>query len=87
MLLLGEACPPGRGTTLLERQQQVPRTLLPLLSPSSLLGATGKPGSTSPVFSLGASGRKLKASEETMPEFAGKGQAGRLLSPSSKFQL
>lgn len=24
MLLLGEACPPGRGTTLLERQQQVP---------------------------------------------------------------
>lgn len=53
-----------------------PRTLLPLLSPSSFLGATGKPGSTSPVFSLGASGRNSRPARRQRPSLRASARRG-----------
>lgn len=57
----------------------VPRTRLPLLSPSSTYGVHWKAWEhLSRLLSRGFRGQ-LKASEETAPEFAGKCREGRLL--------
>lgn len=75
-------CPPGRGATLRECQQQVP-ALCPPNSPPlalSILNFWGPLGSLGAPLLLSQGHRgQLKASEETAPEFAGKCGEGRLL--------